>query len=106
MELPMWLADPEWVGMNQADVSRAEAAGLSHRPLEDTIHTLDDRDNDEAGMKPEREGCWRHGGPLICDRAGGTRVCFARGCPVDRARRGLPGGCAPTRSTSIPAPTH
>ena len=57
MELPMWLADPEWVGMNQADVSRAEAAGLSHRPLEDTIRgTLDEaKMTEDAGMKPERE---------------------------------------------------
>jgi 2'-hydroxyisoflavone reductase len=57
MELPMWLADPEWVGMNQADVSRAEAAGLSHRPLEDTIRgTLDEAETtDDAGLKPERE---------------------------------------------------
>jgi 2'-hydroxyisoflavone reductase len=57
MELPMWLADQEWVGMNQADVSRAEAAGLMHRPLEDTIRaTLDEAETtEEAGMKPERE---------------------------------------------------
>jgi 2'-hydroxyisoflavone reductase len=57
MELPMWLADPDWVGMNQADVSRAEAAGLVHRPLENTIRdTLDDAETtDDAGMKPERE---------------------------------------------------
>ena len=65
MELPMWLADPEWVGMNQAEVSRAEAAGLSHRPLEDTIRgTLEAAETtDDAGMKPEREGelleAWR-----------------------------------------------
>jgi 2'-hydroxyisoflavone reductase len=57
MELPMWLADPDWVGMNQADVSRAESAGLVHRPLEDTIRgTLDEAEmTDSAGMKPERE---------------------------------------------------
>ena len=57
MELPMWLADPEWVGMNMADVSRAEAAGLAHRPLEDTIRgTLDEAETtEEAGMEPERE---------------------------------------------------
>ena len=57
MELPLWLADPEWVGMNQTNVSRAEAAGLEHRPLEDTIlGTLDEAETtDEAGMKPERE---------------------------------------------------
>jgi hypothetical protein len=53
----MWLADPEWVGMNQADVSRAEAVGLTHRPLEETIRgTLDDAETtDDAGLKPERE---------------------------------------------------
>jgi 2'-hydroxyisoflavone reductase len=57
MELPMWLADPEWVGMNQADVSRAEAAGLTHRSLEDTIRaTLDGAETtEEAGMKKDRE---------------------------------------------------
>ena len=57
MELPMWLADPDWVGMNAADVSRAEAAGLAHRPLEDTIRgTLDEAETTEdAGLKPERE---------------------------------------------------
>ncbi len=57
MELPMWLADPEWVGMNQADVSRAESAGLRFRPLEETIRgTLDQAETTEdAGMKPERE---------------------------------------------------
>jgi 2'-hydroxyisoflavone reductase len=57
MELPMWLADPEWVGMNQADVARAEAAGLVHRSLEDTVRgTLDEAGTtDDAGLKPERE---------------------------------------------------
>ena len=57
MELPMWLADPEWVGMNQTDVSRAVAAELAFRPLEDTVRgALDDAETkDEAGMKPERE---------------------------------------------------
>jgi 2'-hydroxyisoflavone reductase len=57
MELPMWLADPEWVGMNQADVSRAEAAGLRHRPLEDTIRgTLEEAElTQDAGMNAERE---------------------------------------------------
>jgi nucleoside-diphosphate-sugar epimerase len=57
MELPLWLADPEWVGMNQADVSHAVATGLRFRPLEETIRgTLDEAGTtDEAGMKPERE---------------------------------------------------
>jgi 2'-hydroxyisoflavone reductase len=67
MELPMWLADPEWVGMNQADVSRAEAAGLKHRSLEETMRsTLEEAEmTDDAGMKPERERelieAWRSG---------------------------------------------
>jgi 2'-hydroxyisoflavone reductase len=57
MELPMWLADPEWVGMNQADVARAEAAGLAHRALEDTIRgTLEEAETSaDAGLAPERE---------------------------------------------------
>ena len=57
MELPMWLHDPEWVGMNRTDVSRALAAGLRFRALDDTVRgTLDFAETtDEAGMKPERE---------------------------------------------------
>ncbi len=57
MELPLWLADPEWVGMNQADVSRAEAAGLRFRPVEETARrALEEAETtEEAGMKPERE---------------------------------------------------
>jgi 2'-hydroxyisoflavone reductase len=57
MELPMWLRDPEWVGMNRADVSRALAAGLTFRPLDETIHgTLDEAETTEgAGLQPERE---------------------------------------------------
>ena len=57
MEVPMWLADPEWVGMNHAEVSRAEAAGLTHRPLEDTMRgTLEEAETtDDAGLKPVRE---------------------------------------------------
>jgi 2'-hydroxyisoflavone reductase len=38
-DLPLWLAagpNPEFRGMMAVDVSRAEAAGLRHRPLEDT----------------------------------------------------------------------
>jgi 2'-hydroxyisoflavone reductase len=67
MELPMWLADPEWVGMNQADVARAEGAGLVHRPLEETIRgALEEAETTpDAGMAPEREQelieAWRRG---------------------------------------------
>lgn len=57
MELPLWLADPEWVGMNQADVSRAQAAGLRFRPVEETARgALEEAETtEEAGMKPDRE---------------------------------------------------
>jgi 2'-hydroxyisoflavone reductase len=57
MELPMWLRDPEWVGMNRADVSRALGSGLTFRPLDETVGgTLDQAETtDEAGLKPERE---------------------------------------------------
>jgi 2'-hydroxyisoflavone reductase len=57
MELPLWLRDPEWVGMNRADVSRAVGAGLTFRPLDETVRgTLDDAETTEdAGLKPERE---------------------------------------------------
>jgi 2'-hydroxyisoflavone reductase len=39
MELPLWLArsDPDWAHMQEADVSRALAAGLTFRPVEETV---------------------------------------------------------------------
>jgi 2'-hydroxyisoflavone reductase len=57
MELPLWIADPEWEGFMQADVSRALAAGLRIRPLEDTIRaTLAEAEpTDDAGLARERE---------------------------------------------------
>jgi 2'-hydroxyisoflavone reductase len=36
MELPLWLPGPEWAGLMDVDVSRAVAAGLTFRPLEET----------------------------------------------------------------------
>ena len=67
MELPLWLHDPDWVGMMRADVSRALAAGLTFRPLEETVAgTLDLAETmDDVGLKPEREQelieLWRRG---------------------------------------------
>ncbi len=57
MEVPLWLHDPEWVGMNRTDVTKALAAGLSFRPLEETIRgALDQAETtDDAGLKPKRE---------------------------------------------------
>lgn len=65
MELPLWLYDPGLAGLHEADVSRAVAAGLTFRPLADTVRaTLDDAETtDTAGLKSEREeellAAWR-----------------------------------------------
>ncbi len=37
MELPLWIADPAWTGMQDVNVTRAVAAGLRFRPLEETL---------------------------------------------------------------------
>lgn len=57
MELPLWLRDPDWVGMHMADVTKALDAGLTFRPLEETIReTLELAEpTEDAGLKPERE---------------------------------------------------
>jgi 2'-hydroxyisoflavone reductase len=57
MELPLWLHDPEAAGMHQTDVSRAIGAGLTFRPVEETIRgTLAEAETTEAaGMAPDRE---------------------------------------------------
>jgi nucleoside-diphosphate-sugar epimerase len=57
MGLPMWIHDEEMRGIHQADVSRGIAAGLTFRPLEDTIRaTLRGAETtDEAGLDPTRE---------------------------------------------------
>jgi 2'-hydroxyisoflavone reductase len=57
MELPLWVVDPEWAGMQRTDNSKAIAQGLTFRPDEEVIRaTLADAElTDDAGMKPERE---------------------------------------------------
>jgi 2'-hydroxyisoflavone reductase len=57
MELPLWLRDPDWVGTHMADVTRALEAGLTFRPLEQTVReTLELAEpTAEAGLTPERE---------------------------------------------------
>jgi 2'-hydroxyisoflavone reductase len=64
MELPLWLPDPAWAGMHATDVSRAVAAGLRFRPLEETIRGAAEAPAAEgAGLAPEREAellsAWR-----------------------------------------------
>jgi 2'-hydroxyisoflavone reductase len=57
MELPLWIHDPELSGMLETDVSRALAAGLTFRPLEQTVRdTLELAETvDGVGLTPERE---------------------------------------------------
>ena len=57
MELPLWLVDPAMEYVDRVDVSRALEAGLTFRPLEETVRgTLDDAETtDAAGLRPERE---------------------------------------------------
>jgi 2'-hydroxyisoflavone reductase len=57
MELPLWLPLPEYAGMLRAPVARARAAGLTYRPLSETIQgTLDlALPVDGVGLTPERE---------------------------------------------------
>ncbi len=57
MELPLWIADPDSVGMLATDNAKAIAHGLTYRSDEEIIRaTLADAElTDAAGMKPERE---------------------------------------------------
>lgn len=48
--LPLWLSDRTWCGMNARSRSRAQAAGLTYRPLVDTIRDgLRSRDSLSSG---------------------------------------------------------
>ena len=56
MELPLWLASPEFFGMHRADVSRAVAAGLRFRPVAETVAGAAGAPAKEGvGLSPERE---------------------------------------------------
>jgi 2'-hydroxyisoflavone reductase len=57
MELPLWIASPEYRHFMDVDVSKAVATGLGFRPLEETVRaTLRDAAlADNAGLAPERE---------------------------------------------------
>jgi nucleoside-diphosphate-sugar epimerase len=54
MELPLWIASPEFAAMQQADVSKATQAGLASRPLTETI--ADTLDWDAEREWPRAEG--------------------------------------------------
>jgi 2'-hydroxyisoflavone reductase len=57
MELPLWLSDPDFAHMLEADVSKAIAAGLRITPLADTVaDTLAQAETvDGVGLDPEKE---------------------------------------------------
>jgi 2'-hydroxyisoflavone reductase len=57
MELPLWISDPGAAAMHEVDVSRAVAAGLTFRPLDQTVRdTLEHAATVEGvGLTPERE---------------------------------------------------
>ena len=57
MELPLWIRAPEDAGMHDTDVARAIAAGLTFRPLAETVRdTLElAQPTADAGLSPERE---------------------------------------------------
>ena len=56
MELPLWLGDPDWVGMHRTDVSRAISEGLRFRPVAETIAGAAGAAAVEGvGLTPERE---------------------------------------------------
>ena len=56
-ELPLWAVDPDWVAWARVDVSKAIGAGLTFRPIEDTVvATLDQTEVvPGVGLEPERE---------------------------------------------------
>jgi 2'-hydroxyisoflavone reductase len=56
-ELPLWIASPELGGLVAADVSRAVAAGLAFRPLEETVRaTLAWATSTEASKPSRKQG--------------------------------------------------
>ncbi|GLW75207.1 reductase [Kitasatospora phosalacinea] len=56
MGVPMWIAAPGCEAVNRVDVSRALAAGLTHRPLAETIVDTLAWDNARGGPAPGEEG--------------------------------------------------
>ncbi|MFC8722062.1 NAD-dependent epimerase/dehydratase family protein [Kitasatospora sp. NPDC057198] len=56
MGVPMWIAGPECAAINRVDVSRALAAGLTYRPLAETIADTLAWDNARGGPAAGTEG--------------------------------------------------
>jgi len=65
--LPLWLGDPDWAGFNARDSSKARAAGLTTRPLDETLAdtltwelTRDPARSRQAGLSDEDERSLLH----------------------------------------------
>jgi 2'-hydroxyisoflavone reductase len=62
MEMPLWIPEKEGPGVGDVNCRRALAAGLTFRPLEETVHdtlawrkTMQPDTDWPAGLKPDRE---------------------------------------------------
>ena len=84
MELPLWISDPGAAAMHEVDVSRAVAAGLTFRPLDQTVRdTLEHAATvDGVGLTPEREAELLAAAQLV----GLAGACPARVVAVDLVR--------------------
>jgi len=56
MGVPLWNGDPEYAAANRSDISRALAAGLTFRPLAETLADTDAWDTARGGPAPDKEG--------------------------------------------------
>lgn len=57
--LPLWLSDPSWQGMNARSNDRAKAAGLTLRPLAETLSDTLKWEESEGIDRPRRAGLSR-----------------------------------------------
>jgi len=60
MEMPLWLTDEQYAGILELSIDKALAAGLTLRPIEETLHSIFDwlaetPDAKYAGITPGRE---------------------------------------------------
>jgi 2'-hydroxyisoflavone reductase len=51
-ELPLWLPDPDYASMSRADISRSVDAGLTFRPLAETVRDTYEWDAAQPGERP------------------------------------------------------
>lgn len=55
MGVPLWIAAPGWSGANHVDITRAKAAGLTFRPLAETVRDTLAWDRARGGPAPGAE---------------------------------------------------